>query len=338
MPFNMFGSVYRNQVFGTFNRQANCQGSPNYCGNPTAQLPGWLQQLEGKCTPRCMACLNVGTFLPTIKWNIYNNIVEIGSATGEDEDKKFLIYQYYYNNQDELSGLNFTFVNNFPQNKNQLKNNNSSVANFNKLFNTILGIGTFANGAFFTNAQTKLSVETNTITNNVLINQKNYMMGNMLNKIVNTQKKIQRVVGVPESEYISNLASAVVSNGSRLTEQQIQSQIPVLSRPSYGAGTWNQSSDRPLPAGSKIKKPTTGSSICTGLGVDVKHNSYARYLARLKGKNLKVKALTSSQLQTRISNLNRKNSVVNNKPLPLMIVQQAGNKTFTGNNCACYSK
>ena len=56
-----------------------------------------------------MACLNVGTFLPTIKWNIYNNIVEIGSATGEDEDKKFLIYQYYYNNQDELSGLNFTF-------------------------------------------------------------------------------------------------------------------------------------------------------------------------------------------------------------------------------------
>ena len=162
-------------------------------------------------------------------------------------------------------GLILPFVNNFPQNKKSIKNNNSSVTNFNYLFNNILGIGTFDNSNFFTNAQTNLSLETNAITKNVLTNQKNYMMGNMLNKIVNTQKKIQRVVGVPESEYISNLASAVVSNGSRLTEQQIQSQIPVLSRPSYGAGTWNQSSDRPLPAGSKIKKPTTGSSICTGL-------------------------------------------------------------------------
>ena len=70
MPFNMFGSVYRNQVFGTFNRQANCQGSPQYCGNPNAQLPGWLQQLEGNCTPRCMACLNVGDFLPTPQWTL----------------------------------------------------------------------------------------------------------------------------------------------------------------------------------------------------------------------------------------------------------------------------
>ena len=214
MPFNMFGSVYRNQVFGTFNRQANCQGTPQYCGNPNAQLPGWLQQLEGNCSSRCMACI------------------------GEYSDK---------------------------------------------------------------------------------------------NKITNTQKKIQRVVGVSESEFASNLSSAVVSNGSRLTQQQIQA-LTQTSRPFYGAGTWNQASDRALPAGSRIKKPKTGSSIHVGVGVDVKHNSYARYLARLKGKNLKVKAVALNKLGPIVNTLNKNKPVVNNKPLPLMIVQQAGK---TQNVCAC---
>jgi len=203
----MFGSVYRNQVFGSFNQQANCQGTSQYCGNPNAQLPGWLQQLQGNCSSRCMACLDVG----------------------------------YSKEQREEANLH---------------------------------------------------------------------------KIINTQKKIQRVVGVHESEYISNLTSAVVSNGSR--------------QASFGAGTWNQASDRPFPAGSKIKKPKTGSSIHVGVGVDVKHNSYARYLARLKGKNLKKPS--NSNLQQIINTLNKNKPVVNNKPLPLMIVQQAGK---TGNNCAC---
>ena len=217
MPFNMFGSVYRNQVFGTFNRQANCQGTSQYCGNPNAQLPGWLQQLQGNCNSRCMACIG------------------------------------------EYSA-------------------------FNK------------------------------------------------NKITNTQKKIQRVVGVTESEFASNLSSAVVSNGSRLSQLQINTLNPVGSRPSFGAGTWNQASDRALPAGSRIKKPKTGSSIHVGLGVDVKHNSYARYLARLKGKNLKVKGVSKTELQNIVTRLNKNKPVVNNKPLPLMIVQQAGK---SGNKCAC---
>ena len=153
-----------------------------------------------------------------------------------------------------------------------------------------------------------------------------YMEGNKLNKIINTQKKIQRVVGVHESEYISNLTSAVVSNGSRLSQASI---------PSFGAGTWNQASDRPFPAGSKIKKPKTGSSNRAGIGVDVKHNSYARYLARLKGKNLKVKKVSKTELPPIVTRLNINNPVVNNKPLPLMIVQQAGK---TENVCACKVK
>ena len=55
------------------------------------------------------------------------------------------------------------------------------------------------------------------------------------------------------------------------------------SRPSFGA----EPGTKPvigITGGSRIKKPKTGSSIHVGAGVDVKHNSYARYLARLKGK------------------------------------------------------
>ena len=214
MPFNMFGSAYRNQVFGSFNRKANCQGSAQYCGNPT-------QQDNCFPSPRCIACFN------------------------------------------------------------------------------------------FTN-QTQ---------------QQAYNKGNTRNKLINTNKKIQHVVGVSESEYISNFQSAVVSNGSRLSPVQI-----INSPPSYGAGTWNQASDRSSPAGSQIKKPKTGSSIHVGIGVDVKHNSYARYLARLKGKNLKVNRVNTTQFNAIKARLDKNKPVVNNKPFPLMIVQQAGKNT---NVCAC---
>lgn len=220
MPFNMFGSSYRNQVYGSFKREANCQGSAQYCSNPAQQYPSWVQQLQC-ASPRCMACLN---FTSQKQQEVYNK-------------------------------------------------------------------------------------------------------GNVRNKLINTNKKIQHVVGLSETEYASSLSSAVVSNGSRLT----QNQIDVLDNPFYGAGTWNQASDRNYPSGSKLKKPKTGSSIRTGVGVDVKHNSYARYLARLKGKNLKVNKVSTVQFDRIKTRLDKNKPVVNNKPFPLMIVQQAGK----GNVCAC---
>jgi hypothetical protein len=72
--------------------------------------------------------------------------------------------------------------------------------------------------------------------------------------------------------------------------------------PKYSKVNWNQMSDRALPANLNVSKPITtvpshgnstrysitrerpGSQRPGGKGVDIKHGSYARYLARLKGK------------------------------------------------------
>lgn len=329
MPFNMFGSVYRNQVFGTFNRQANCQGTPQYCGNPNAQLPGWLQQLEGNCTPRCMACLNLG-FVPTPHWTLLNLIVNNVWDGADHKQQKFSLFQHLYANREYTIQFNVPLLETLATDVAAFENDHKQE--FNDLFTQIDAGMNFDNEDFFTTAANQLQQLTLAISNQAQASQAAYMLGNKLNTIVNNQKKIQRVVGVSESEFVSNLASAVVSNGSRLTQRQINTLTPASLRPFYGAGTWNQASDRALPAGSRIKKPKTGSSIHVGVGVDVKHNSYARYLARLKGKNLKVKNVSNTILQQIVNTLNKNKPVVNNKPLPLMIVQQAGK---TQNVCAC---
>jgi len=103
-----------------------------------------------------------------------------------------------------------------------------------------------------------------------------------------TQKRIWNTVRVPASEYVMNLGSLSVY------------QAPSTD-PKYSNVNWNQMSDRALPANLNISKITvvpshgnsTRSSITRdrpgsmrpgGKGVDIKHGSYARYLARLKGK------------------------------------------------------
>lgn len=174
-------------------------------------------------------------------------------------------------------------------------------------------------------------------------------------KLINFNKKIQRVVNVPSSLYTSELSSLNTYVNSRCNNANPPI-CGVNGLPSFPAGTWNQSSDRIFPSrsllfnsfnnvpsrGNSTKSSLTrnrpGSSAPGGKGVDVKHNSYARYLARLKGKNIKSKFnLTRNTFKNTIKNLNIENKSNNNKPLPLMIVTQSSrnNNTVNGNSCSC---
>ena len=98
-----------------------------------------------------------------------------------------------------------------------------------------------------------------------------------------TQKRIWHTVGMPESLYLSQLSASTIVGGSG-------------NKPLYPTGVnWNQSSDRArahlqiatVPSHGNSTKTTLtrarpGASTPGGEGVDVKHNSYARYLAKRK--------------------------------------------------------
>jgi len=101
-----------------------------------------------------------------------------------------------------------------------------------------------------------------------------------------TQKRIWRQVRVPSSIYSMNLSS--------FTSAQ--------NRLASGSNTnWNQMSDRVLASEQTLVNNTHGNSLTStltsnrpgaaspgGKGVDVKHDSYARYLNRKKSSNLKT--------------------------------------------------
>mgnify|MGYP001581154767 FL=1 len=161
-----------------------------------------------------------------------------------------------------------------------------------------------------------------------------------------TQKRIWNTVRVPASEYVMNLGSLSVY------------QAPSTD-PKYSNVNWNQMSDRALPANLNISKITvvpshgnsTRSSITRdrpgsmrpgGKGVDIKHGSYARYLARLKGKGpLRTQQVTT--IGTSIKNASNQqqaqaiaiaNNVYGNKTRAFGIVK-SGPYTGPGKAGAC---
>jgi hypothetical protein len=114
-----------------------------------------------------------------------------------------------------------------------------------------------------------------------------------------TQRLIQNTVRVPHSLYVANVAALNVyqqpENAYRVVAPN---QVPYLIPPRI---QWNQMSDRAMPhhqvahgmPGSTYHASSTKHSITRlrpgalapgGIGVDIKHNSYDRYLNRLKGK------------------------------------------------------
>jgi hypothetical protein len=99
-------------------------------------------------------------------------------------------------------------------------------------------------------------------------------------------KLIQNTVRVPSSLYTSNLGSLSAYKQPTAATQNV---------------CWNQMSDRPVPSVQRATVPTgfanslngrhssvtsskPGSQTPGGVGCDIKHNSYDRYLNRLKGK------------------------------------------------------
>jgi hypothetical protein len=108
-------------------------------------------------------------------------------------------------------------------------------------------------------------------------------LSNVLSASVSTQQKIWNTVRVPASEYTMNRAA-----------------LHVYTAPTLNIGVnWNQMSDRavagivhtnvPSHASStrhSITRMRPGSTSAPGAGVDVKHGSYDRYLARLKGRSV----------------------------------------------------
>ena len=97
-------------------------------------------------------------------------------------------------------------------------------------------------------------------------------------------KRIENTVRVPSSEYTMNKSALNVYTPPK-------SQFAFVN--------WNQMSDRAVPGithsnvpsrGNSTKRSLTrmrpGSTSAAGKGVDMKHGSYDRYLARLKGKSV----------------------------------------------------
>ena len=104
-----------------------------------------------------------------------------------------------------------------------------------------------------------------------------------------TQKRIWRQVRTGSAIYTMNLSS-LTSAANRLA--------------SGSNVNWNQMSDRVLAATQPAIHPTRGNSLRStltsdrpgagspgGSGVDVKHDSYARYLNRKKATNLKTQTI-----------------------------------------------
>lgn len=107
------------------------------------------------------------------------------------------------------------------------------------------------------------------------------MEGNHEYQYISTQKKIWKQVRASSSSYTSNKAGLFC----------FQKPSPV-----YCNVNWNQMSDRARPSITNLSVPSRGNSTrrsltrcrpgatsAQGLGVDVKHGSYDRYLLRKKG-------------------------------------------------------
>lgn len=162
--------------------------------------------------------------------------------------------------------------------------------------------------------------------------------GTGLNSNINlkqTEKRIQRQVQVPESQYTDVLASVTIA-GNYLNS---------AANPSNASTVWKtrfnlrNQSDRREPSRTAtttyINVPTRGNSTRStitanrpgamtpgGYGVDVKHGSYARYLGKLKGRTMAVPYENGNEIAYNVP----PKAVINNKSFRFNLLSS---------NCLC---
>ena len=101
------------------------------------------------------------------------------------------------------------------------------------------------------------------------------------------QRRQWGLVRTSSSMFTMNLSALTVRGGPSNTPRQM-----------FGGVNWNQSSDRAIPSHrpetmnvsrnrTRHRPGASGTGGDRTNGLDIKHNSYARYLARRKAKNLK---------------------------------------------------
>ena len=149
------------------------------------------------------------------------------------------------------------------------------------------------------------------------------------------QKIIQKTVRVQSSLYTMNLGALNVYQKPDTTfETMTVNGVNLILAPGVN---WNQMSDRknphiqPNPIFSRassthhtITRCRPGAGSPGGVGVDIKHNSYDRYLARLKGKGPVRRGIIPPEFGTPIP-FNRAFPIYGNKIIKTSIV----------NNCNC---
>jgi hypothetical protein len=119
---------------------------------------------------------------------------------------------------------------------------------------------------------------------------------NVNGKAVITQKRIWNQVRVPASMYLMNKGALTSASNRIINGNNVN---------------WNQSSDQVLAAIQTVVRPSHGNSLKRtvtshrpgaaspgGTGVDVKHDSYARFLNRKKALNFKTQTSTPASTPT----------------------------------------
>lgn len=133
------------------------------------------------------------------------------------------------------------------------------------------------------------------------------------NDASSTQKKIWKQVRVPSSLFTMNLAAFNMSS-ERLKNGTLASHT-----------NWNQSSDSWVASQQTAYHPTHGNSLKTtltslkpgagapgGTGVDIKHNSYARYLGRKKAINIRTQSKNTAATVPIRGNKTQSYGLINN--------------------------